>query len=74
MKLTAEVDACVSFAETGSETLPAYTGLEGKLPYGMACIRENFRTTPVFTMPLPRTVTDPNGAVVNGFSVPTGVS
>ena len=73
-KLTKEVDSCVSFTETAGDSLAAYTGLEAQLRYGMACIRENFRITPVFTMPLPRKVTDPNGAVISGFQVPTGVS
>jgi benzoate 4-monooxygenase len=73
-KLTKEVDACIPWTDAAGDSLPAYAGLEAQLPYAMASIRENFRITPVFTMPLPRTVTDPKGAVINGFQVPTGVS
>lgn len=53
--------------------LPAYAGLEAQLPYMMACIRESFRISPIFTMPLPRSVCDPDGAVVNGVHVPPKV-
>lgn len=56
-----------------SEPLPAYAGLEAQLPYLTACIRESLRVSPVFTMPLPRTVCDPQGAVINGFHVPPQV-
>lgn len=50
--------------------LPAYAGLEAQLPYMTACIRESLRISPVFSMPLPRTVCDPDGAVINGVYVP----
>ena len=51
-----------------------FTGLESKLPFMLACIRENFRVTPVFTMPLVRTVASPEAMSVNGVFVPPGVS
>lgn len=40
----------------------------------MACVRENFRMNPVFTMPLWRRVGAPGGAKIGEFDVPHGVS
>jgi benzoate 4-monooxygenase len=37
-KFAKEVDARITFAETAGDSLPAYTGLEVQLPYGMACM------------------------------------
>lgn len=51
-----------------------FTGLESKLPYSMACIRENFRLNPVFTMPLARTIMADKGANIDGEIIPKGVS
>ncbi|KAK6197122.1 hypothetical protein LQW54_010917 [Pestalotiopsis sp. IQ-011] len=45
-------------------------GLEATLPYTMACINENFRINPVFTMPLPREVMAPEGADIDGHIIP----
>lgn len=59
------------FLEQGSYP---FTGLEAKLPYTTACMRENFRHTPVFTMPLARTVMSQSGTVIAGAKVPEGVS
>jgi cytochrome P450 len=72
--LTKEILAGTSAGNMQVDLVPSYTGLEAQIPFGMACIRENFRVTPVFTMPLPRTVTDPKGAMVCGYHVPAGVS
>jgi len=44
--------------------------LETNLVYEMACVRENFRLTPVFTMALPRVVTQLEGIDIDGFHVP----
>ena len=49
-------------------------GLEASLPFTMACVRENFRLNPVFTMPLWRRVESPSGATIGEFEVPYGVS
>lgn len=54
--------------------LESYAGIETKLPYTIACIRENFRITAVFNMPLPRLVTDPKGVYISGYHIPQGVS
>lgn len=71
-KLTHELVSQLSpFQEAGSEV--AYSGLESKLPYSMACIKENFRITPVFTMPLPRLVTSPSGVDISGYHIPRDV-
>lgn len=52
----------------------AFPGLEKVLPFMTACIRENFRHTPVFTMPLTRTVMERTGLVVDRERIPQGVS
>ncbi|KAJ5774601.1 Cytochrome P450 E-class group I [Penicillium paradoxum] len=49
-------------------------GLEASLPYTMACVRENFRMNPVFTMPLWRCVGSPGGTKIGEFDVPYGTS
>lgn len=51
----------------------AVTGLEDSLPFLMACIRENFRMTPVFTMPLWRKVTQSEGFAVGDIVLPPHV-
>lgn len=45
-------------------------GLESTLQYTMACVRENFRMNPVFTMNLWRRVNYKEGAVIAGYHVP----
>lgn len=52
---------------------PIY-GLEASLTYTTACVRENFRINPVFTMPLWRRVNYPAGVGVGGYHIPHGVS
>ncbi|KAJ5409762.1 Cytochrome P450 E-class group I [Penicillium crustosum] len=49
-------------------------GLEASLPYTMACVRENFRLNPVFTMPLWRCVGSPGGAKIGEFDVACGTN
>lgn len=77
-KLSEELVAGLSLpladADAQNMALPAFSGLEMQLPYTTACIRENFRISPVFTMPLPRKVCDPEGLVIDGIHVPYGVS
>lgn len=74
------LDRCV---EEVAEKLPdlssdkvAYsvTEVETSLPFLRQCVRENFRTTPVFTMPLPRRVMAPEGIIIAGEHVEQGVS
>ena len=66
-----EVDGEVSGSTSGA--VP-YNGLENKLPYLGACMRENMRLTPVFTMPLSRILTAPTGIEIAGQVIPRGVS
>ncbi|KAH8805262.1 putative cytochrome P450 [Xylogone sp. PMI_703] len=49
-------------------------GLEASLPYTTACIRENFRMNPVFTMPLWRRVHSAAGTQIGKFHVPQGTN
>ncbi|KAM5520510.1 hypothetical protein FOXYSP1_14400 [Fusarium oxysporum f. sp. phaseoli] len=48
----------------------SYQALEKDLPYTRACIHENFRINPVFTMPLPRKIMNPGGLVIQGCQIP----
>ncbi|KAJ5019181.1 cytochrome p450 monooxygenase [Colletotrichum sp. SAR 10_99] len=50
------------------------TEVENSLPFLRACVKENFRLTPVFTMPLARRVTAPEGIVVAGRHIKQGTS
>ncbi|KIW16058.1 hypothetical protein PV08_06109 [Exophiala spinifera] len=56
------------------QSSPSYSGLEMQLPYATACIRESYRMSPVFTMPLPRTICDPLGADIDGHHIPQGAN
>lgn len=53
--LTKELDDQLELLDEGSSYI--YQNLDSTLPYAHACIQENYRITPVFTMPLPRMVT-----------------
>jgi hypothetical protein len=70
-KLSEELDAGLPHLPAGAYP---YTGLENRLPYMMACVREGFRMSPVFTMPLTRAIVPPEGMVVDGEHLPQGVS
>jgi cytochrome P450 len=72
-KLTEELCSVFPKYDAGGKET-SYAGLESKLPYTMACIKENFRITAVFNMPLPRLVTDRKGVTISGCHVPPGVS
>lgn len=72
-QLTEEVDQCLPpLADLGG-TYPI-TLLESSLPYMRDYIKENFRDTPVFTMPLARYVTALEGMSIDGHFIPQGVS
>ncbi|RNJ56533.1 hypothetical protein D7B24_007138 [Verticillium nonalfalfae] len=49
------------------------TQVETHLPYLRACVRENFRLTPVFSMPLERHVTEPEGVFISGRHIQQGM-
>ncbi|KAH7130960.1 putative benzoate 4-monooxygenase cytochrome P450 [Dactylonectria macrodidyma] len=71
---------CVSEIDSNLTPLdadqPAYsvTEAETSLPYLRQCVRENFRLTPVFTMPLARRVVAPEGVVIAGRHIKQGTS
>ncbi|KAI7761083.1 hypothetical protein LZL87_011488 [Fusarium oxysporum] len=66
-KIIQELDANLS-NHTGQ--VISYQALDKDLPYTGACIQENFRTNPVFTMPLPRKIMTPGGLVIQGCHIP----
>ncbi|KEF54633.1 uncharacterized protein A1O9_09075 [Exophiala aquamarina CBS 119918] len=60
-----EVDANLPALDPDQAAYPI-TDVESALPYLRNCIKENFRLTPVFTMPLARRVTAPEGLIIEG--------
>ncbi|KAF4339548.1 cytochrome P450 monooxygenase [Fusarium beomiforme] len=66
-KVVQELDSRLS--DQTSQVIP-YQDLEKDLPYTMACIYENFRINPVFTMPLPRKITTPGGFTIHECQIP----
>ncbi|KIX92184.1 uncharacterized protein Z520_12065 [Fonsecaea multimorphosa CBS 102226] len=69
----AEVDENLPPLTPGQDAY-SVTVAEASLPYLKNCIKENFRITPVFTMPLARRVMSPEGIVVAGQHIPKGTS
>jgi cytochrome P450 len=71
---------CVKEVDTNLDRLsdeqPAYsvTQVETSLPLLRKCIKENFRITPVFTLPLERRITAPEGITISGRHIKQGVS
>jgi cytochrome P450 len=72
-KVVSEIDAQLPAL---NETQPAYSfaDVETSLPYLRQCVKENFRITPVFTMPLARRIKAAEGVVIGGERIPCGVS
>lgn len=56
------------------ESAYSVSAAESSLPYLRNCMKENFRVTPVFTMPLARRVLKPEGIIIAGNHIPYGVS
>ncbi|KJX97047.1 cytochrome p450 monooxygenase like protein [Zymoseptoria brevis] len=70
-RLVSELDSKLDpLGQSTGRRTHAITGLEDSLPYLMACVRENFRMTPVFTMPLWRRVTASEGLAVGNTVIP----
>jgi len=61
-------------APSSIEAAYPITNLEASLPYLRNCTKENYRLTPVFTMPLARQVTSPAGITIAGQNFPQGTS
>ncbi|KAM5384641.1 hypothetical protein ACJZ2D_001386 [Fusarium nematophilum] len=68
-KIISEVDAKLGHV---SQAIVPVDDLERILPYTMACLNENFRINPVFTMPLERKVVATEGFEIEGYLVPKG--
>lgn len=69
----AEIDANLPILKP-DESAYSVTSAEMSLPYLRNCIKENFRITPVFTMPLARRLLVPEGLTIAGNYIPYGVS
>ncbi|OLN96818.1 Pisatin demethylase 5 [Colletotrichum chlorophyti] len=72
-KCVREVDQNLPPLHDGKEAY-SITEIENSLPFLRSCVRENFRLTPVFTMPLARRVTAPEGISIAGQHIPQGTS
>ncbi|KAF5589958.1 cytochrome P450 monooxygenase [Fusarium pseudocircinatum] len=66
-KVTQELDS--NFSNNTGRAI-SYEALEKDLPYTWACILENLRINPVFTMPLPRMIMTPGGLVIQRQRIP----
>lgn len=72
-QIVSELDQALPDLGPEQDSYP-FSTLEGSLPFTRNCIKENFRLTPVFTMPLARRITQPQGIVIAGRHLPQGVS
>lgn len=71
-RLVAEVDSNLPGLLPDQHAYPV-TLIEASMPYLRNCLKENFRITPVFTMPLARRVMAPEGVTIAGKHVKQGV-
>ncbi|EDP89834.1 hypothetical protein HBH56_212230 [Parastagonospora nodorum] len=72
-KCVAEIDA--QLPRPGEDrTVYSFAEVETSFPYLKQCIKENFRITPVFTMPLARRVLAHEGVTIAGEHIPVGTS
>ncbi|KAH9219145.1 cytochrome P450 [Leptodontidium sp. 2 PMI_412] len=72
-KCVAEIDENLPAIGEGQEAFSVAV-VESALPYLKLCVKENFRVTPVFTMPLARRVLAPDGILIAGSHIPQGTS
>ncbi len=68
-----EIDANLPALGDGHSAY-SFAAAESSLPYLRKCVKENFRVTPVFTMPLARRVMAPEGVTIGGEHFQKGVS
>jgi cytochrome P450 len=73
-RLVQELDVQLPSAQTPVSSIYEFAGLETKLPYALACIRESFRMTPIAAMFLPCEILNPEGLEISGSHIPQGVS
>ena len=71
-KCVAEIDSSLPGLQKNEDAY-SISVAETSLPYLRNCIKENFRITPVFTMPLARRVTMPEGTNIAGNHIPFAV-
>lgn len=72
-RCVAEIDEQLPLLSDGRPAF-SFAEVENSVPYLRQCIKENFRITPVFTMPLARRVVAPEGVIIGGENIPRGVS
>lgn len=72
-KCVTEIDSNLPVLQP-NESAYSVTMAETSLPYLRSCMKENFRITPVFTMPLASRVMMPGGVTIAGHHIPQGVS
>lgn len=68
-KCVAEIDNNLPALQP-EENAYSVTLVESSLPFLRNCLKENFRITPVFTMPLARRVLIPGGLTIVGHHIP----
>jgi hypothetical protein len=74
-KLVEELDSTLGppSSKNSKRQTHSIANLEDSLPYLMACVNENFRMTPVFTMQLWRRVTRSEGLAIGNVVLPQNV-
>ncbi|KNG88301.1 hypothetical protein ANOM_002494 [Aspergillus nomiae NRRL 13137] len=72
-ELVKEIDGNLPRLDEGTAAY-SIADAETSLPFLRNCMRENFRITPVFTMPLARHVIAPEGVLIAGHHLPQGTS
>lgn len=72
-RCVAEIDSNLPKLEEGHAAYPVMVA-ESSAPFLKQCVKENFRITPVFTMPLARRVVDPAGVTIGDYHFPQGTS
>jgi cytochrome P450 len=71
-KCVAEITENLPSLEPQQDAYPV-AQVEASLPFLRDCMKENFRLTPVFTMPLARRIMDPKGLFIGDSHIPAGV-
>jgi cytochrome P450 len=72
-KLVSELDSLLPLHQASGKPY-TMSEIEDQLIYTAACIRENFRLSPVINFSLPRKVTCPYGLYICGVHIQMGVN